>query len=43
MTSMVAPWGALPVGPTTSTTEVEEDIDGGPPGGTVDGSSIVRQ
>jgi hypothetical protein len=23
------------VGPSTTTTEVEEDIDGGPPGGTV--------
>jgi hypothetical protein len=27
---MVGPLGALPVGPTASTTEVEEDIDGGP-------------
>jgi hypothetical protein len=25
--------GALPVGPTASNTEFEDDIDGGPPGG----------
>jgi hypothetical protein len=30
--SMVAPLGALPVGPAVSTTEVEEGIDGGGPG-----------
>jgi hypothetical protein len=28
---MVGPLGALPVGPIVTTTEVEEDIDGGPP------------
>jgi hypothetical protein len=26
------PWGVLPAGPTTTTTEVEEDVDGGPLG-----------
>jgi hypothetical protein len=30
---MVGPCGALPVGPTASTTEFEDDVDGGPPGG----------
>jgi hypothetical protein len=29
---MVAPLGVLPVGPAVSTTEFEEDVDGGPPG-----------
>jgi hypothetical protein len=29
-TSMAGPWGALPMGPAVSTTEVEVDIDGGP-------------
>jgi hypothetical protein len=29
--SMVPP-GVLPVGPVVSTTEVEDDVDGGPPG-----------
>jgi hypothetical protein len=38
MTSMVGPLGALPVGPTTSTTEVEDDVDSGPPWGTTSGS-----
>jgi hypothetical protein len=28
--SMVGPLGALPTGPTTSTTEVEDDVDGVP-------------
>jgi hypothetical protein len=30
---MAGSWGALPVGPAMATTEVEEDNDGGPPGG----------
>jgi hypothetical protein len=30
MTSMTAPLGVLPVGPTTSTTEFEDDVDGSP-------------
>jgi hypothetical protein len=30
---MVWTLGALPAGPTASTTEVEDDINGGPPGG----------
>jgi hypothetical protein len=29
---MVGPWGALPVGLGASTTEVEDGIDGEPPG-----------
>jgi hypothetical protein len=41
-TSMGALGGALPVGPTMSTTEVEEEIDGGPPGGAVNGSGSVH-
>jgi hypothetical protein len=32
-TSMVGPWGALPVGLAASTTEVEDDVDGRPPRG----------
>jgi hypothetical protein len=32
MTSMVGPLGALPVGPPASTTEFEDDVDGGTPG-----------
>jgi hypothetical protein len=36
---MAGPWGVLPVGPTASATEVEEDVDDGPSGGgTVGGS-----
>jgi hypothetical protein len=35
---MVGPLGVLPVGPTTSTTEVEQYVDGRPPGGAVGGS-----
>jgi hypothetical protein len=30
---MAGPWGVLPVGPTASATEVEEDVDDGPSGG----------
>jgi hypothetical protein len=33
MTSMVGPLGALPASSTTSTSEFEDDIDGGPPEG----------
>jgi hypothetical protein len=33
MTLMVGPLGALPVVLVASTTEVEDDVDGGPPGG----------
>jgi hypothetical protein len=32
-TSIAPPWGVLPVGPETSTTEVEKDVYGGPHGG----------
>jgi hypothetical protein len=32
--SMAGPLGALPMGPAVATTEVEEDVDGGPPRGT---------
>jgi hypothetical protein len=32
---MVGPLGVLPAGPAVTTTEVEEDIDGGPLGGAV--------
>jgi hypothetical protein len=31
MTSMAGSLGALPAGPAASTTEVEEDVNGGPP------------
>jgi hypothetical protein len=31
-TSMAGPLGVLPVGPTSSTSEFEDDIDGGPLG-----------
>jgi hypothetical protein len=30
MTSMVPPWGVLPVRPVASTTKFEEGVDGGP-------------
>jgi hypothetical protein len=30
--SMAGPWGALSTGPVASTTEVEDDVDGGPLG-----------
>jgi hypothetical protein len=30
---MAGPLGVLPVGPIASTTEFEDDADGGPPGG----------
>jgi hypothetical protein len=38
---MVAPLGVLPVFLAVATTEVEEDVDGGPPGGaaSIPGSS----
>jgi hypothetical protein len=39
---MVAPLGALPVGPAVSTTKVEYNVDGGPPGGVVGGSGSVN-
>jgi hypothetical protein len=42
MTSMEGPLGVLRVGPTASTTEVEEDIDGGPLGGAAGGSGSVH-
>jgi hypothetical protein len=42
MTSMAAPLGALPAGLTACTTEVKDDIDGEPPGGTAGGSDIVH-
>jgi hypothetical protein len=42
MTWMAGPLGALPVGPAMSTSEVEDDVDGGPPGGPVDGSGSVH-
>jgi hypothetical protein len=32
-TSMVGPLGVLPEAPVTATTKVDEDVDGGPPGG----------
>jgi hypothetical protein len=32
-TSMAGPLGALSAGPTASTTDVEDDVDGGPLGG----------
>jgi hypothetical protein len=35
---MVGPLGALPAGPVAATTEDEEDVDGGPPRGTIGGS-----
>jgi hypothetical protein len=37
--SMVGPLGVLPVGPAVFITEVEEDVDGEPPGGVAGGSS----
>jgi hypothetical protein len=30
---MAGPMGVLPVGPAATTNKVEEDFDGGPPGG----------
>jgi hypothetical protein len=33
MMLMVGPLGALPAGLAASTTEIEEDVDGGPRGG----------
>jgi hypothetical protein len=42
MMLMADPWGALPAGPTASTTEFEEDVDGGPPGGIAGGSDSVH-
>jgi hypothetical protein len=36
-----APWEALSSGPTTSTTKIEDDVDGAPPGGAVGGSGSV--
>jgi hypothetical protein len=35
----VGPLGVLPVDPTVVTTEVEEDVDGGPLGAAAGGSS----
>jgi hypothetical protein len=35
---MAGPLGVLPVGPVVATTEVEEDVDGGPPEGAAGGS-----
>jgi hypothetical protein len=35
------PWEALSLGPTASTTKVEDDIDGGPPGGAAGGFGSV--
>jgi hypothetical protein len=40
--SMADPLGALLAGSTTSTIEVEEDIDGRPPEGVVGGSGSVH-
>jgi hypothetical protein len=40
-TSMVGPWGALPLG-LAAATEVEEDVDGGPLGGVAGGSGSVH-
>jgi hypothetical protein len=42
-TSMVWTLGALPAGPTASTTEVEDDINGGAPGGAVIGSGSIHR
>jgi hypothetical protein len=42
MTSMAGPLGALPVGSATSTTEVEDDVNGEPLGGTAGGSDSVH-
>jgi hypothetical protein len=39
---MVGLVGVLPMGPTASTTEVEEDVDGGPPRGAAGGSGSVH-
>jgi hypothetical protein len=39
---MAGPLGALLVGPAASTIEFEDDIDGGPPGGTACGSGSVH-
>jgi hypothetical protein len=38
MTSMASPLGALPAGPATATTEVEENVDCGPTGDAAGGS-----
>jgi hypothetical protein len=40
---MAGPLGALSVGPIVATTEVEEDVDGGPLGGAAGGSNSVHQ
>jgi hypothetical protein len=39
---MAGPLGALSAGPTVSTTDVENDVDGGPLGGATDGSGSVH-
>jgi hypothetical protein len=39
---MSEPLGALPTGPIASTTEVEEDVDAGPPGGVVGGFDNIH-
>jgi hypothetical protein len=42
MTSMAGPLGVLPAGLVASTTEVEDDVDGRPPGAAVGGSDSVH-
>jgi hypothetical protein len=39
---MAGPLGVLPVGPTASTTEFEDDVNGRALGGTAGGSDSVR-
>jgi hypothetical protein len=39
---MAGPLGALLMGPTASTTEIEEYVDGGGPGGATSGSGSIQ-
>jgi hypothetical protein len=39
---MADPMGVLPVGPVVSTTEVEDDVNGGPHGGTTGVSGNIH-